>query len=82
MRTEIIQGDEAPKQETDWNIIQLVKSKHNTIVLTTGEHGLSFFSGIKISTNFDNDNVGHYTNFWAKSEYETVTEPITIKFIQ
>lgn len=81
MRTEIIQGEETPKQEIDWNVIQLVKSKHDTIVLTTGEHGISFFSGIQITTNLDEDG-GHYTTCWDKKEYEAVTEPITIKFIQ
>lgn len=77
MKTNII-NKKKNQQSIDWDRIQLVRLKSNgDIVLTTGKHSNTDFSGVKI---YSQDYGIEYRKIWDKLMFEPVTENITIEF--
>ena len=80
MKSEIVETPEQPKPEKtiDWSNPMVVKSESGTLVLTTGEHSDTSFTGQVI--NSDRHPIGEYNSSWNKDSFTPIEEPITITF--
>jgi hypothetical protein len=78
MKTEII-GESTQEKEIDWNKKMVVISTLNgDVVLTTGEHNTTDFTGMRI---FSNDyRINDFDECWLKNRFKPVKDTITIKF--
>jgi hypothetical protein len=78
MKTEII-GESTQEKEIDWDKKMIVVSSINgDVILTTGEHNLTDFTGMRV---FSKDyQTNDFDECWLKNRFKPVTETITIKF--
>jgi calcineurin-like phosphoesterase family protein len=78
MKTEII-GESTQEKEINWNKKMVVISTLNgDVVLTTGSHNSTDFSGMRV---FSNDyQINDFDICWDKKAFKLVKETINIKF--
>lgn len=71
--------NETKKEEIDWSKPQWVKRKteDDYIVLTTGEHDNTCFTGTALPCLDHPD--GSYSKLWVKEFFTPLTEPLTIE---